>query len=193
MNEGVKFPANWLVGRVDGLSSVGQGPFGVVDDGHRTTRHLWNKKASASSERMCVDCPSVPDNGGTAAAGSQCRNEGQRVGCPSEAVMNWWTSRRGVKSATPSRFFRFQRFPTRSTLNVEIVIRGRGHMCGTSNPCPTTGSVADLREANFTRGLSDHQSDKPMFVTLLLHPHRYVFPIQKSSQTAAPSPAIKHQ
>ena len=30
------------------------------------------------------------------AAGSQCRNEGQRVDCPSEAVMNWWTSRRGL-------------------------------------------------------------------------------------------------
>ena len=164
----------------------------------RTTRHLWNNKASASLERMCVDCPSVPDNGGTAAAGSQCRNEGQRVGCPSEAVMNRWTSRRGVKSATPSRFdalFRFQRFPTLSTLYVEIVIRGRGQviMYGTSNPCPTTGSVADLREANFTRVLSDHQSDKPMFDTLLLHPHRHVFPIQKSSQTTPPSPAIKHR
>ena len=75
--------------------------------------------------------------GWTAAAGSQCGNEGQRVGCPSEAVMNWRTRldlgmfSGKLTSASPSRFdalFRFQRFPTRFTLYVGIVIRERDHV-----------------------------------------------------------------
>ena len=126
---------------------------------------------------MCVDCPSVLDNGGTTAAGSQCMNEGLRVGCPSEAVMDWWTLCRGVKSTTPSRFdalFRFQRFPTHSTLYVEIVLRERGQAImerRTLCRSPTAGPVADLREADSTRVLLDCTLIGTAFPTLLLHPH----------------------
>ena len=38
-NVGFKSPANWLYGRLDYVSSVGQGTFGFVDDGYRTMRH----------------------------------------------------------------------------------------------------------------------------------------------------------
>ena len=53
----------WFVGRLDGVSSDGQGAFGFVDDRCRMTRHLENKKASASLERMWVDCARIPDDG----------------------------------------------------------------------------------------------------------------------------------
>ena len=49
---------------------------------------------------------------------------------------------------------------TRSTLYVEIVIRGRGQVIMERRtpaiPQGLSGSVADLREADFTRALSDY-------------------------------------
>ena len=146
----------WLFGRLDGASSGRQGAFGFVEGGYRMTRHLENKKASASLNGCAWIAHAYQTMGRTTAAGSQRGNEGQRVGCPSETVMNWWTSRRGLDlqmssavnlaSALPSRFDalpRFQRFPTRSTLYVEIVIRERDQAimeCRTFCRNPTTGS-----------------------------------------------------
>ena len=52
-----KLLANRVVafGGLDGVPSDKWGPFGSVDNGYGMTRHLENKKASASLQRMLVD------------------------------------------------------------------------------------------------------------------------------------------
>ena len=53
-----KLLANRVVtlGRLDDVPSNKWGPFGSVDNGYGMARHLENKKASASLQRMLVDC-----------------------------------------------------------------------------------------------------------------------------------------
>ena len=60
----VPYEQSWLFGRLNGISSDGQGTFGSIDDEYRMTRYLENKKALASSERMLVDHARTPVNGG---------------------------------------------------------------------------------------------------------------------------------
>ena len=54
----------WLFGRLDGVSSDKQGTFSSIGNGRRITRHLENKKALASSERMLMDHARSPVSGG---------------------------------------------------------------------------------------------------------------------------------
>ena len=131
----VPYEQSWIFGRLDGVSSKGQGTFGSTDDGHRMTHHLGNKMALASSEWMLVDHARELVNGGDncgresawnwKAEGRLCIGSGDelvdvapRVGF-ADVVLAKLVRRAGTRST----LFRFQRFATRTTLQVEIVIR----------------------------------------------------------------------
>jgi hypothetical protein len=108
----------WLYGGLDGASSGGRGTLGSVDMGCRTHDVLSKEQKGLSFLRTNVGglCAHTRQLERATAFNSQCGSEAQAVSCPSEAAMNWWTSRCGLSLRTLSsrRSPRTRRDRTRS-------------------------------------------------------------------------------